>query len=304
LISEIQLRPTFLGIGSQRCGTSWAARVLRSHPDIFLSRPKELNFFSKEMMWKDLRWYFDQFETERPVRGEICPQYARLKLNQVKRIAQLLPDLRVFLIIREPVSRTWSQACYELGFNNKRRLNQIKQAEFLRHIQRTRSLLYTDYLRTIRNWRTAFGDDALYVETLDALSAQPHQSYRELFRYLGADPRWLVPDDLIARQTNTTEQRTQQAKEHIPAFVRWYLSISWLEPTKRLNEELDGLVSDWVVRMEDALHDAPASWTVKRAVNQWLLSAPERVAYSFFDHVRDLRMHQRYDKFDTQIAGL
>ena len=35
----------FLGIGAQKSGTSYLARLLDQHPEIYLSEPKELNFF-------------------------------------------------------------------------------------------------------------------------------------------------------------------------------------------------------------------------------------------------------------------
>src|SRR2546430_11453271 len=91
--------PTFLGIGSMRCGSTWLYEVLKCHPDIRLSDCKEMSFlFTPRMLRHDLNWYEAHFESEdgvgpRPVRGEISPTYARLKAWQVNRIAKLLPDL-------------------------------------------------------------------------------------------------------------------------------------------------------------------------------------------------------------------
>ena len=68
-----------------------------------LSNPKEMGFFfMRRMLQHDLDWYEAHFESEdglgpRPVRGEISPIYGRLKAWQVRRIANLLPDLRTIL---------------------------------------------------------------------------------------------------------------------------------------------------------------------------------------------------------------
>ena len=68
-----------------------------------LSNPKEMDFFfMRRMLQHDLDWYEAHFESEdglgpRPVRGEISPIYGRLKAWQVRRIANLLPDLRTIL---------------------------------------------------------------------------------------------------------------------------------------------------------------------------------------------------------------
>lgn len=43
--TNLNIFPDFLIIGPQRTGTSWLAENLRSHPQIFFTRPKELFFF-------------------------------------------------------------------------------------------------------------------------------------------------------------------------------------------------------------------------------------------------------------------
>jgi hypothetical protein len=40
--------PNLLVIGAQKCGTTWLYERLRRHPDIFLSKTKELSFFGKQ----------------------------------------------------------------------------------------------------------------------------------------------------------------------------------------------------------------------------------------------------------------
>src|SRR5262245_46747923 len=37
--------PTFLGIGSMRCGSTWLYEVLKCHSDIRMSDRKEMDFF-------------------------------------------------------------------------------------------------------------------------------------------------------------------------------------------------------------------------------------------------------------------
>src|SRR6266513_4992327 len=113
--------PTFLGIGSMRCGSTWLYEVLKCHPDIQMSHCKEMYFFFVPQMLKlDFRWYAAHFAPEngnkpKPVRGEITPRYARLKAWQVNRIARSLPELRIVLTLRHPIDRMWSQTLFDLG---------------------------------------------------------------------------------------------------------------------------------------------------------------------------------------------
>lgn len=41
--------PTFLGIGAQKCGTSWLYRNLAAHPEVWLPPEKELHFFDERL---------------------------------------------------------------------------------------------------------------------------------------------------------------------------------------------------------------------------------------------------------------
>src|SRR5438270_6678949 len=145
--------PTFVGIGSMRCGSTWLYNVLKCHPDIRLSDCKEMSFFfTPRMLRHDLNWYEAHFESEdgvgpRPVRGEISPTYARLKAWQVNRIAKLLPDLRIILALRHPIERAWSQALLDLGYVLGRDVRKITSIDFIRQIERARNRLSSDYCR-------------------------------------------------------------------------------------------------------------------------------------------------------------
>src|SRR6476661_10133337 len=93
-VSGWRCLPTFVGIGSMRCGSTWLYQVLRCHPDIAVSKLKEVDFFFMyRMLHHDWQWYESLFHDEdrekaKPVRGEISPRYARLKAWQVNRIAE------------------------------------------------------------------------------------------------------------------------------------------------------------------------------------------------------------------------
>ena len=158
--------PTFLGIGSMRCGSTWLYEVLKCHPDVCMSRLKEVDFFFLYRMENhDLEWYESLFAADnggdlRPVRGEISPRYARLKAWQVNRIAKLLPDLRIILTLRHPIERVWSQTLYDFGRLQGRDIRRVGSVEFLRQLERARSRLSSDYIRTVKIWSGALGKEA------------------------------------------------------------------------------------------------------------------------------------------------
>ena len=58
--------PNLVVIGAQKCGTSGLHYQLGLHPEIWMSRPKELNFFIEERSWsRGEDWYRAYFDARR-----------------------------------------------------------------------------------------------------------------------------------------------------------------------------------------------------------------------------------------------
>ena len=55
--------PNLIVIGSQKCGTSVLHYYLSLHPEVSMSKPKELNFFIEERNWpRGIDWYRGHFD--------------------------------------------------------------------------------------------------------------------------------------------------------------------------------------------------------------------------------------------------
>ena len=63
-------------IGGLKCGTTSLHHYLNLHPEVGMSRPKELNFFVAELNWElGADWYRSHFPADAAVRGETSPHY-------------------------------------------------------------------------------------------------------------------------------------------------------------------------------------------------------------------------------------
>ena len=59
--------PNLIVIGAQKCGTSVLHYYLSLHPEVSMSRPKELNFFIEERNWpRGVDWYKAHFDADAP----------------------------------------------------------------------------------------------------------------------------------------------------------------------------------------------------------------------------------------------
>jgi hypothetical protein len=177
-------KPAFLGIGAERAGTTWIFENLRRHPDIFLPDQKALHFFDNGFR-QGLAWYFDQFASgSSRVCGEITPSYAILPRLQIEEIAAILPHVKAFFVLRNPIERAWSAACAQVA--------QVDPAIvtddlYALHVAHPLTVALSDYRATIENWRTAIGAGQLLILRYEELLTAPDVLLRKLFNFLGVD---------------------------------------------------------------------------------------------------------------------
>jgi hypothetical protein len=106
------MRPNFLIVGAEKAGTTSLASMLAQHPDVFISCPKELRFFSHHNWGRGMSWYESFFSqaTSFSARGEASPAYtwAPQSINVPERIYRCLGDILYIYIVRDPIERTIS----------------------------------------------------------------------------------------------------------------------------------------------------------------------------------------------------
>lgn len=107
-----------LGIGVQKGGTTTLHHLLQAHPEVFLPASKEVHFFSKHYA-EGPQWYLEQFAAagDCRCRAEITPYYV-FHPEVPARVQALLPEVRLILLLRDPVERALSQLFHSrrLGF--------------------------------------------------------------------------------------------------------------------------------------------------------------------------------------------
>ena len=195
--------PTFLGIGVQRGGTTWIATCLREHPDVFLPQRKELRFFNFEYD-KGIGHYqsfFAEHLGQRAV-GEITPSY--YQNEPLKRIRQHLPDGKLFIVLRNPIDRAFSQ--YQLNIAK----NEISAEDSFRDACEKYDLIergmYAKHLKRIRN---VVPDEQLHVSFYDDLCDTPKQFIAEIYEFIGVDPSF-EPPSLAKRYNRIVLEGTQR----------------------------------------------------------------------------------------------
>jgi len=210
--------PNALIVGAIKSGTTTLAELLRQHPEVFVSRPKELHFFSHEENFaKGLTWYESHFEGAEQCKAilEATPNYSATRTypQALERIAEDLPDVRLVYIVRHPVERVLSH--WSFFYAKGRDVPPIDKAV-------RADPLYLDvsrYAEHTRKMRERFGDDRVHVMFLDDFKADPHVEMARLCEYLGVDSTFRFVDVDIPRNSMAAAGMFRWGLKHIPGFV-------------------------------------------------------------------------------------
>ncbi len=189
--------PGFLGIGAMRAGTTWLADNLRRHPRIWIGR-KEQHFFDRHLNARRIPGIDRDREAQfryalrflpGSIRGrlvgEFTPRYAILEPETIARIREWMPDVRLLMILRDPVERAWSQARHDRPDLTTR--GPAPVSELLRFLDQPQVRQRGDYLSCLRTWLAVFNRDQLWVTFLEHTMIDPEAVVRGTFRFLGVD---------------------------------------------------------------------------------------------------------------------
>lgn len=196
--------PDFLGVGAQKGGTTSLHRLLRAHPQVFLPAEKELHYFSKRY-GEGLAWYSAQYAAAEPHQrcGEITPYYL-FHPEAPRRIHDLLPDMLLIVLLRDPVERALSQYFHSrrLGLEPLE-LEAALAAETERMAGAAAALARTDglhlshqehsyvsrsrYERQLERYGELFPPQQLLMLKSEDLFLQPAVVWEEVQRFLGLE---------------------------------------------------------------------------------------------------------------------
>lgn len=197
--------PDFLGLGTQKGGTTTLHQLLRRHPGIFLPPSKELHYFTVHYA-EGVSWYASHY-AEAPLHcrcGDITPYYL-FHPQAPGRIRDLLPNVKLIVLLRDPVERTLSQYFHavRLGVEplpleqalvaEPRRLAGAEQSlaeAGVRHLshQEHSYLARSRYEQQLARYERLFAPEQLLVLRSEDLFSQPDRIWRRLLVFLELEP--------------------------------------------------------------------------------------------------------------------
>lgn len=218
--------PNLFIIGAMKAGTSSLHEYLHQHPEIFMSRMKEPQYFAPHatrwgQLWGQgnpwpepgIDWYLKLFDEVGSVAyaGESSVSYsARPWVEDCEeRIFQFNPKSRIIYLMRDPIERAISHYWY---FVQDGREDRDMLTAFRR---KPEYVARSNYLMQLTPYLKRFGAERVYTLTSEELSQRPDSTLKALFEWLGVDPH--VPID-VSRRFNVSSPDIVQTRRHRVPF--------------------------------------------------------------------------------------
>lgn len=176
------MKVDFIGIGAQKCASTWIHRVLSDHPEAAAYPGKEIDFFSTYYD-RGYQWYERQLGEIGRVKavGEISTSYFA-NADVPARVARYNPEMRIVLSLRDPVERAYSNHLHEV------RLEHFTGQHLDFESGLANNPMYLDqsrYAKHLVRWLDVFPCDQLLVLFQEDIRDQPQAQARKLYRFLG-----------------------------------------------------------------------------------------------------------------------
>lgn len=217
---HLRVLPDFLIIGSQKCGTSSLYRNLVRHPFVFPAVDKEIYFFNNSYNYfqKGVDWYKSHFPSflykyyithickNDFLTGEATPGYI-FHPHAPRRISELLPTVKIIILLRNPVDRAYSHYYHEVTrkretasfedaitmeeerlrgeFDRITNDENYKSTKYVHYSYLLRGI-YIDQLKRVYNY---FHENQIIILKSEDFFREPQTTFQRVFQFLKL-PNW------------------------------------------------------------------------------------------------------------------
>lgn len=238
-------RPNLFIVGAPKCGTTALYYYLRNHPEVFMSRVKEPQFFAADIFAHQRNVltqseYLDCFARANGAKkiGEASTGYlgSRVAARDIKAFS---PSAQVIIMLRNPVDVMYAQHS-ERVFSNMEHIRDFPAAVDSTEERRWRSgafkgervarLGYRELARfspATKRYFDIFGRENVHVVIYDDLRRDAGAAYREVLRFLKVDLNHEPQCSIINANRRARSLAVQRFLEHPPKLL-WRISEALL----------------------------------------------------------------------------
>lgn len=250
---KAEIKPNFLIIGAPRCGTTYLAQNLATHPDIFVATGDDydiagdVHFFDpntpegRNNQDKGKHWYYGLFAGAENVTavGEKTADYL-IDRAAPDLIARELGNPALIVMIRDPVERAWSHFCH-----SRHRLPPLTRFTDIVHLGRDIAgvpILHSGlYARLLEPYIQHFGQENILILVKEDLDRNAATELARVCSFLGVAPDYSFPHlqtYINAGSPNHLASMAarvgRSARIHFPRIYRWLVKGPLSRPVQLL----------------------------------------------------------------------
>ena len=291
--------PNFIIVGAPKAGTTSLYHYLSEHPQIFMSEPKELNFFSKEEIIeqglyyqdfkaKDLEGYKKLFDkaTDRMAVGEGSVSYLFYS-DTPNKIKETIPDVKIIILLRDPVSRGFSH--YLMDYRMGLVALPYEEIVYKKSQHKYQDLYYQQYVELglyyeqVKRYIDTFGKEKVKIYLQEDLRTDTEKVILDLYNFLEIDNSYMVdtaqqhnifsmPKNKLIHKLYASHRVRSIAKTLFPNNLKEKVKNIFFERKKKpkldqkLKEDLSKLYSEDIQKLEQLIGRDLSTW-YKETIN-------------------------------------
>lgn len=228
----------FLGIGAQKCGTTWLYDALATHPGIAFPAGKEVHYWNSPR-GRSIEWYSTLFNDDTQINGDITPAYSFLPKTTIQKIHAGFPNLRLIYLIRNPMERAWSAA--RMALSRAEMLHdEASDQWFIDHFLSRGSLARGDYETCIRQWRSVYDPSQLLIIRYETISTDPASIVNTCLQHI-------LSNSFVSIQDNAQLSKKVFEGDGVPLPPRLHVALKRIYASRieSLSEFLQQDFSNW-----------------------------------------------------------
>jgi SAM-dependent methyltransferase/GT2 family glycosyltransferase len=185
---------------------------------------------------------------------DFTPSYATLDDRAVAEIVQVMPEIKVIFLLRDPVARAVSGGLHDLYCAG---IAQPTGSQLRDACEATSNVLRTDMLRTLDTWQRHLPEGRLLVLFHDAIASDPVDLIRTTCEFLGIDASASMVSHAALEGLPRNPGRSRVPWPEL-ARVKEDLSRRWLPMLVELERRFGGPAGAWRMAAEARLRASEA----------------------------------------------
>ena len=282
--------PDFIIAGAAKCGTSSLCNYLNRHPKIFITQPKELDFFGREGVEVKMEKYCMHFQNKGDrIAGEGSVSYMPYSELAAPQIKKYIPDVKLIFMLRNPVERFYSEFWFNVNrgavvnkkglfedvvFNRKMVHGPSDQGQTYRESLIHRGL----YAQQIKKFSQYFGKHQMHLIFFEDFVKNKEKVLQEVFDFLGVDGASLeIPKEVYNKtqypgKMNAVYVLWKRIKPYLPQqfiarhrkkFLKakdWFFTEKKAPFSNEARKELIKIYSDSIIELEELSNRNLSHW--------------------------------------------